>query len=88
MEYDATGTSGVTHRPSRLNSGVVVRKIKSSRTATGQIVIRVITQVIEPDRDPGPMHYADLDEISAGEYKVYYETAGDSTKLLGTIRVK
>ena len=88
VEYDATGVSGVTRRPSRLNSGLAVRKVQSSRTGPGQIVIRVVTQVAEHDSDPGPMHYAELEDLSAGAYKVYYEEAGDPAKFLGLIRVK
>jgi hypothetical protein len=88
VEYDATGVAGVTHRATRLNSGLVVRKVACSRTSNGQIVIQIVTQLAEQNSDPGKIHYADLDDISAGTYSVYYEDAGEPEKFLGRIQVK
>jgi hypothetical protein len=88
VEYDATGVSGVTHRPTRLNSGLVVRKVECSRSGSGQIAIRIVTQLAEQNSDPGRMHYAELADFAAGAYRVYYEDAGDPQKFLGWIRVK
>lgn len=88
VEYDATGVSGVTQRPTRTNSGLVVRKIQTSRTNNGQLVIRIVTQIAEQDSDPGKIHYAELTDFPPGAYKVYYEDASDSEKMLGQIRVK
>jgi len=87
VEYDPTGVGGVTQRPTRLNSGLVVRKIQSTRSGDNQIVIRIVTQVAEQDSDPGRIHYADLEDFPAGPYTVYYEEAGDLAKFLGRIQV-
>lgn len=88
VEYDATGVSGVTQRPTRMNSSLVVRKIQTNRTNHGQLVIRIVTQIAERDSDPGKIHYAELADLPPGAYKVYYGEAGDSEKMLGQIRVK
>ena len=88
VEYDASGTSGITHRPTRLNSGLAVRHVKASRTAHGRIVIRIVTQIVEQDSDTGRIHYANLDDFTPGTYAVYYGDADDSEKFLGRIRVK
>lgn len=88
VEYDATGITGVTTRPTRTNSGLVVRKVRTDKTDGGVIVIRIVTQVAERNSDTGRFHYADLGDFSAGAYRVYYEDAGDPEKFLGTIRVK
>lgn len=88
VEYDATGITGVTTRPTRVNSGLVVRKVQSNKTSSREIVIRIVTQVAEHDSETGRFHYADLDDFSSGAYNVYYEDAGDPEKFLGRIRVK
>jgi hypothetical protein len=88
VEFDATGVSGVTRRPTRTNSSLAVRKIQSVRTATDQIVLRVVTQLAEQNSDAGRIHYAELEDFSPGAYNVYYEEAGDLAKFLGRIRVK
>lgn len=88
VEYDASGVTGVTRHPTRINSGLVVRKISTSRIGNGRIIIRVVTQVAEKNSDPGRMHYADLEDFPPGAYSVYYGDADDPAKLLGKIRVK
>jgi hypothetical protein len=89
VEYDITGTSaGVTHRPSLVNSGLVVRHIKAERTKNGRIVLVIVSQVIEVGNRPAGLHYAGLEGISTGAYDVYYEDAGDRDKFLGQIHVR
>jgi hypothetical protein len=88
IEYDASGVIGVTRHPRKINSGLVVRKVQSTQSGDGRIVIRVFTQVEEQTSDPGRIHYADLDDFLPGAYTVYYEDAGDPTKFLGRIRVR
>lgn len=88
VEYDASGVVGVTQHPERINSGLVVRKIESSLSGNGRIVVRVVTQVAEKNSKPGRMHYADLDDFPPGAYSVYYGDANDAAKFLGRIRVK
>ena len=88
VEYDASGVTGVNRHPNRINSGLVVRKISTSRIGNGRIVIRVVTQVAEKSSDTGRMHYADLENFPPGAHSVYYGDADDPDKLLGQIRVK
>ena len=68
------------------NSGLAVHKISLDRQDS-QLVIRVVTQVVEKGSDTSRVHYVDLSEVPAGSYKVYYETAGDPGKLLGRIDI-
>ena len=88
VEYDASGVTGVTRHPNRINSGLVVRRISASRSGNGRIVVRVVTQMAEKNSDTGRMHYADLENFPPGAYSVYYGDADDPDKLLGQIRVK
>ncbi|HEY4247505.1 MAG TPA: hypothetical protein VGM64_11645 [Lacunisphaera sp.] len=88
VEYDASGVVGVTQHSNRINSALVVRKIESSLSGKGRIVIRVVTQVAEKDSETGRMHYADLDDFPPGAYAVYYGDADNADQLLGRIRVK
>lgn len=69
------------------NSGLAVRKIKLKKRGA-QIVIRVVTQVVEEGSDTGRVHYVDLTGIPAGSYQVYYETAGDPMKFLGRFEIR
>ena len=87
VEYDASGVTGVTRHPNRINSALVVRKITASRKGNGRIVIKVVTQVAEKNSDTGRMHYADLENFPPGAYSIYYGDADDPDKLLGRIRV-
>lgn len=89
VEYDVTGTgSGITRRPTLINSGLAVRRLKLDRANSRQLVIQVVTQVIEQDSDPSPRHYAVLEDLTSGSYDVYYEDAGDEAKFLGQIQVR
>ncbi len=88
VECDVTGSSGVTCRPTGLNSGLVVRKVGISSAGKDRIVILIVTQVAEQNRDSSRMHYANLEDFSPGAYTVYYEDADDPAKFLGRIRVK
>jgi hypothetical protein len=69
------------------NSGLAVRKIELKQSG-GQIVVLVVTQLVETGSDTARIHYVDLSGIPAGSYEVYYETAGDPTKHLGRIEIK
>jgi hypothetical protein len=88
VEYDATGVTGITRRSLQINSALVLRKIESSQSGTGRIVIRVVTQIAENDRASGRMHYADLDDFPPGAYSVYDGDANDADRFLGRIRVR
>jgi hypothetical protein len=66
---------------------MAVRKIEVRRNKS-QILIRVVTQVVEKGSDTGRIHYADLSDIPAGAYEVYYESAADPVKRLGQIEIK
>ena len=87
VEYDVSGLTAVTQKPTLMNSGMTVRKIELKRKGT-QIIIRVVTQVAEKGTHAGPVHYADLDDLPPGKYQVYYGTAGDAGKNLGEIEIK
>ena len=87
VEYDVSGLTTVTEKPTLMNSGLAVRKIEI-RQDGAQIVIRVVTQAVEKGALTGPGHYADLTGIPAGSYRVYYENAGDAAKDLGTIEIR
>lgn len=87
VEYDVSGLTAVTKKPTLLNSGLTVRKIELKRDGA-QIIIRVVTQVAEKGTHAGPVHYAELDDLPPGKYHVFYETAGDAAKNLGEIEIK
>ncbi len=87
VEYDVSGRTTVTQRPTLINSGLAVRKIEV-RQDGAQIVIRDVTQAVEKGAPVGPGHYADLTGIPAGSYRVYYETAGDAAKDLGAVEIR
>lgn len=87
VEYDVSGLTTVTQKPTLINSGMTVRKIELKRNGS-QIIIRVVTQVAEKGTYAGPIHYADLDGLPQGKYRVYYGTAGDAGKNLGEIEIK
>ena len=88
VEYDASGVIGVTHHATQINSGLVVRKVQSTQSGEGRIVIKIYTQVAEQNSDSGRMHYANLDDFPPGAYMVYYEDSSDPEKKLGRIQVK
>ena len=69
------------------NSGLAVRKIGLKRNGS-QLIIQVITQIVEKGSDTARRHFVDLSAVSSGAFEVYYETAGDPAKLLGRIEIK
>ncbi len=87
IEYDVSGLTTVTCKPTTMNSGLAVRRIQAA-TKDGKIVIRVVTQVVEKTSISGPKHLSDLSGIPRGSYDVYYEIAGDPEKRLGRIEIK
>ncbi len=87
VEYDVSGLTTITQKPTLINSGMTVRKIGFKRNGA-QIIIRVVTQVAEKGTHAGPIHYADLDGLPPGKYQVYYGTAGDAGRFLGEIEIK
>lgn len=88
VEYDASGTRTITCRPTGANSGLVVRNVQARLKADHQIVIWVVTQVVEKDSPTGWLHYAELKHVPPGRYQVYYADAGDPEKCLGQITVR
>lgn len=87
VEYDASGLTTVTCKPTTMNSGVAVRKITVAREGKA-IVLKVVTQIAEKTNATGSRHYADLSGIPPGTYEVFYGMAGDSEKRLGQIEIK
>jgi len=87
VEYDVSGLTTVTRKPTTMNSGLAVRKIEAKKKDK-QIVLRVFTQLVEKSSITGSQHFADLSGIPAGSYEVFYEVAGDQEKLLGQIEIK
>jgi hypothetical protein len=87
VEYYVQGTVAITCQPTLMNSGLAVKKIEL-KSQGAQIVIRVVTQVVEEGSDVGRVHYGNLSGFPAGSYDVFYETAGDATKRLGKIEIK
>lgn len=88
VEYDASGSRAITRPPSGANSGLVVRSVQARLKADHQIVIWVVTQVVEKDSPTGWLHYAELKGVPPGTYTVYYADAGDPEKFLGQVAVK
>jgi hypothetical protein len=87
VEYDVSGLSSITCKPSLQNSGLAVRKIGLDRKDK-YIVLQVYTQVDENTNNKGSMHYVDLSGIPTGSYEVFYAIAGDPEKRLGQIEIK
>jgi hypothetical protein len=87
IDYDVSGLTTVTCKPTTVNSGLAVRRIEADRK-NGKIVIRLFTQVVEKKSVNGPKHFADLSGIPRGSYDVYYEIPGDPQKRLGRIEIK
>ena len=87
IEYDVSGLSTITCKPTTMNSGLAVRRIDAV-VKDGKIVIRLVTQVVEKSSINGLKHFSDLSGIPRGSYDVYYEIAGDLEKRLGRIEIK
>ena len=87
VEYDVSGLTTVTRKPTTMNSGLAVRKIEAKKKDK-QIVLRVFTQLVEKSSITGSQHFVDLSGIPAGAYDVFYEVAGDKEKILGQIEIK
>ena len=88
--YDASGLSEITCKPTALNSGIVVDKIKASRIGTN-IVLQVTTCLrkdMGSTEGAGRFHYADLSGIPAGTYQIFYGRTNDPTAILGQIRIE
>jgi hypothetical protein len=87
VEYDVTGLSTITCKPTLTNSGLAVRRIDVERLYA-VLVIRVVTQIVEVGTASGRMHYADRGDIPKGAYEIYYEDAGDAARRLGKIDIR
>jgi hypothetical protein len=87
VEYCVQGLVAITCKPTLLNSGLAIRKIDLKKK-DDQLVIRVVTQLVEKGSDTAQIHYVDLSDIHSGSYEVYYETAGDPRKYLGKVEIK
>ncbi|MBL9215722.1 MAG: hypothetical protein JNG83_09635 [Opitutaceae bacterium] len=88
VEYDATGTTAVTRAPTLANSGLTVRRIKVRRAAQGVLTLEVVTQVIEKNQVAGRFHYAEIAGLPSGAYEVYYGSAEDPERRLGSVRLR
>jgi hypothetical protein len=69
IEYDVTGTTAVTRKPTLGHSGLAVRRIEVRREGA-YLVLQVITQLVEEGSDTGRLHFADLTGLPAGAYEV------------------
>ncbi len=87
VTYDVSGLTTVTHAPTLINSGLAVKKIAIRRDDT-LLLIHVVTQVFEQGAQTGPLHAVNLDDIPAGRYQVFYETAGPGGAKLGEIELQ
>jgi hypothetical protein len=87
IEYDVSGLTTVTCKPTTMNSGLAVRRIEAA-VKDGKIVIRLFTQVVEKASINGPKHFSGLSGIPRGVYDVYYEIADDPGKRLGRIEIE
>jgi len=88
--YDASGMSEITCKPSVANTGIVVDRIKVSRSGHS-IVLRVTTCMrkdMGSTEGTGRIHYADLSGIPAGTYLIFYGRADDPSTVLGQIEIK
>jgi hypothetical protein len=74
------------------NSGLAVRRINLTRKETpngdDQIIIQVVTQLVEKGADTAKIHYVDLTGIPPGRYEVYYEGKPEYERLLAQIDTK
>jgi hypothetical protein len=87
VDYDASGTAGITVRPTVTDSGQAVRRVAIRRGKGDQLILTVVTQVVEETSNAGRLHHADLSHIAAGTYDVFYGKGGDPEKHLGRVTI-
>lgn len=87
VTYDVSGLTTVTQPPTLINSGLAVRKIAIRRDGS-QLLLQVVTQVLEQGAPTGPMHAVDLEGIPTGRYQVFYESAEAGGVKLGDIELR
>jgi hypothetical protein len=85
VSCDVSGRRSITTKPSTVNSGIGVRKLKCSR-AGSTIRLTVVTSVIGKGMktECGPV---DLGRHPSGSYSVVYLDPDGTTHSLGTIRL-
>ena len=87
VECDPNGVE-VTRKPTYVNSvRLAVRKIQVERKGN-QIVLKLVRQMSDAYHPRAQFNDASLAGIPAGQYDVFYETAGDAGKLLGHVEIK
>ena len=85
IDCDVSGTKTVTVKPSLINSGIGVRKVKSSR-AGKTLRLTVVTCVMERGMK-SECGQLDLSAYPAGSYDVVYLDPGGGTHPLAAIRL-
>ena len=88
--YDASGTTAVTCRPTRVASGLVVDSVKVVRDGPN-LVLRLKTCMrkdVGSTEGAGRVHYADLSGIPKGTYPIFYGRANDPAAALGQIQIR
>ncbi len=87
VECDLSGLQEITTQPTQMNSALVVQKVNARRVGA-VIILQVISQLLEKGEAVETVHYADLSDIPAGTYEVYYERAGVTEQHLGQITLR
>jgi hypothetical protein len=87
VEYDVSGLTTITRKPTTMNSGLTVKQVIAT-PKKGSLVIQIVTQVVDATSKANSMHFADLSDIPPGTYEVFYEKAGDTERRLGQIELK
>ena len=80
---NVSGTETITVKPTQVNSGIGVRKVKCSRVGD-EIRLSVITGVFENGM-PTDCGNVDLTAYPAGEYQVVYVDPDGTTHLFGEV---
>lgn len=82
IEYDPSGTITVTQKPTLVNSGLMVRKIKAKWK--GQLLmLEVVVSVIEKDARPARMHYIEIKSSWRKTFPVAYGILSNQAVHLG-----
>ncbi|HVU31931.1 MAG TPA: hypothetical protein VHE61_00755 [Opitutaceae bacterium] len=86
VECNVSGLKAITRTPTLINSALVIRTIRCGSRGH-EVWISVVTCLAGGGRAAGGIHYADLSDLKAGAYVVYYGDAGDTTHKLGSVVV-
>ena len=88
--YDASGTCTVTCKPTTINSGLIVDKIKAKRSGEN-IVLELYTMPVKDagsTEGTGQMHHVDISSIPPGNYTVFYGKPDEAGQRLGSVEIK